>query len=123
MSLINKVSALSLIATSGVLNAQQVQKPNIIHIVMDDVGFDDLGCFGCTDIPTPNIDAFAQQGMKSTDFYAPHGTSTPSRAALLTGRYAPRVNKGKGLYVLFPHSTTGLEDEDEVVHVKAGAIS
>lgn len=92
----------------------EVIKPNIIHIVMDDVGYDDLGCFGAKDIKTPNIDALAQNGMKLTDFYAPHGTSTPSRAALLTGRYAPRVNKGTGLYVLFPHSNTGLEDEDEV---------
>ncbi|MGL5682618.1 MAG: sulfatase family protein [Marinifilaceae bacterium] len=114
MKFINGLSTLSLVATSAALNAQQAKVPNIIHIVMDDVGYDDLGCFGCTDIPTPNIDALAAQGMKFTDFYAPHGTSTPSRAALLTGRYAPRVNKGEGLYVLFPHSTTGLEDEDEV---------
>lgn len=90
------------------------QKPNIIHIIVDDVGYDDLGCFGSKDIRTPNIDALAAQGMKFMDFYAPHGTSTPSRAALLTGRYAPRVNQGKGMQVLFPHSTTGLEDEQEV---------
>ncbi|MGL5729559.1 MAG: sulfatase-like hydrolase/transferase, partial [Bacteroidales bacterium] len=90
------------------------KQPNIIHIVMDDVGYDDLGCFGATDIKTPNIDALAKGGIKLTDFYAPHGTSTPSRAALLTGRYAPRVNDGTGLQVLFPHSTTGLEDEKEV---------
>lgn len=96
------------------LMADEPVHPNIIHIVMDDVGYDDLGCFGCQDIKTPNIDALAAQGMKFTDFYAPHGTSTPSRAALLTGRYSPRVNRGQGLAVLFPHSATGLEDEDEV---------
>ncbi|WP_289055143.1 sulfatase family protein [Carboxylicivirga marina] len=90
------------------------QKPNIIHILADDVGFDDLSCFGSKDISTPNLDALAEQGMKFTNFYAPHGTCTPSRAALLTGRYAPRVNEGKGLYVLYPHSKTGLEDEMEV---------
>ena len=88
--------------------------PNIIHILMDDVGYDDLGCFGSPDIKTPNIDALAQKGMKFNDFYAPHGTCTPSRAALLTGRYAPRVNNGTGLSVLFPHTPNGLEDEDEV---------
>ncbi|MBK3519740.1 sulfatase-like hydrolase/transferase, partial [Carboxylicivirga marina] len=86
-------------------------KPNIIHILADDVGYDDLSCFGSKDIHTPNLDALAEMGMKFTNFYAPHGTCTPSRAALLTGRYAPRVNEGKGLYVLFPHSKTGLEDE------------
>lgn len=103
------------VMSSLTLSAQKETKvPNIIHIVMDDVGYDDLSCFGAKDIKTPNIDALAAQGMKFTDFYAPHGTSTPSRAALLTGRYSPRVNQGQGLYVLFPHSTTGLEDEDEV---------
>ena len=78
------------------------------------MGFDDLSCFGSKDIKTPNIDALADNGMKFTSFYAPHGTSTPSRAALLTGRYAPRVYNGEGLFVLFPHSETGLEDELEI---------
>lgn len=105
----------SLVALSAnSADAQQSKQPNIIHIVMDDVGYDDLSCFGSPDIKTPNIDALAENGMKFTEFYAPHGTSTPSRASLLTGRYAPRVNEGTGLYVLFPHSETGLEDEMEV---------
>ncbi len=90
------------------------KKPNILHIILDDVGYDDLSCYGSKDIKTPYMDALAQAGMRLTDFYAPHGTSTPSRATTLTGRYAPRVNKGKGLSVLFPSSTTGLEDEMEV---------
>ena len=96
------------------LAAQNITKPNIIHILADDVGFDDLSCFGSKDINTPHLDALAGKGMKFTSFYAPHGTCTPSRAALLTGRYAPRVNNGTGLFVLFPHSRTGLEDELEV---------
>ncbi|MCY1718790.1 sulfatase [Prolixibacteraceae bacterium Z1-6] len=98
----------------NLLNAQEKQKPNIIHIIADDVGYDDLSCFGSKDIHTPNLDLLAEQGMKLTQFYAPHGTCTPSRASALTGRYAPRVNNGKGLYVLFPHSKHGLEDELEV---------
>ncbi len=88
-------------------------KPNIIHILADDVGYDDLSCFGAKDISTPNLDALAEKGMKFTSFYAPHGTCTPSRATLLTGRYSPRINNGKGLFVLFPHSKNGLEDELE----------
>lgn len=94
--------------------SQDKKKLNIIHILADDVGYDDLSCFGSKDISTPNLDALAAGGMKFTNFYAPHGTCTPSRAALLTGRYAPRVNNGKGLFVLFPHSKHGLEDELEV---------
>ncbi|WP_052670590.1 sulfatase family protein [Draconibacterium sediminis] len=96
------------------VQAQDAKKPNIIHILADDVGFDDLSCFGSKDINTPNLDKLAAEGMKFTSFYAPHGTCTPSRAATLTGRYAPRVNNGTGLYVLFPHSKHGLEDELEV---------
>lgn len=106
------VFALTAIAFSGI--AQNQSKPNIVHIVADDVGYDDLSCFGSKDIHTPNLDALAESGIKFTSFYAPHGTCTPSRAALLTGRYAPRVNNNTGLYVLFPHSKHGLEDELEV---------
>ena len=103
------------VLSSVTVSAQdEVKRPNIIHILMDDVGYDDLSCFESPDIKTPNIDALAERGMKFTDFYAPHGTSTPSRAALLTGRYAPRVNNGTGLSVLFPHTSNGLEDEEEV---------
>ena len=108
---------LLIIIFPGVLfqaRAQEYQKPNIIHIIADDVGYDDLGCFGAKDIKTPNLDKMASEGMKFTDFYTPHGTCTPSRASVLTGRYACRVNNNTGLYVLFPHSTTGLEDELEV---------
>lgn len=90
------------------------QKPNIIHILADDVGYDDLSCYGSPDINTPNLDNLAAEGMRFTDFYAPHGTCTPSRAAILTGRYAPRVNNGTGLPVLFPDSEIGLDTELEV---------
>ena len=90
------------------------QKPNIIHILADDVGYDDLSCYGSLDIETPNLDAMAASGMLFTNFYAPHGTCTPSRAAILTGRYAPRVNDGTGLPVLFPDSRIGLDTEKEI---------
>lgn len=90
------------------------QKPNIIHILADDVGYDDLSCFGSKDIQTPNLDRMASMGMRFTDFYAPHGTCTPTRAAILTGRYAPRVNNGTGLPVLFPDSDIGLDTKLEI---------
>ena len=95
--------------------AQEIKyRPNIIHILADDVGYDDIGCFGSKDIKTPNIDRMAAGGMMFTDFYAPHGTCTPTRAAILTGRYAPRVNNGSGLPVLFPDSEIGLDTELEI---------
>jgi len=103
-----------LLATATQLEAQENRKPNIIHIIADDVGYDDLSCFGSKDINTPNLDQLASEGMKFTSFYTPHGTCTPSRASVITGRYAPRVNNGTGLFVLFPHSENGLEDELEV---------
>ena len=108
------VTILLFLITSVQLYAQQPQKTNIIHIIADDLGYDDISCFGAKDIDTPNLDKLASEGMKFTNFYTPHGTCTPSRASLLTGRYACRVNNNTGLYVLFPHSKKGLEDELEV---------
>ena len=113
MKYISVIIILSLF--SGISFGQDAsKKPNIIHILADDVGYDDIGCFGSADIKTPNLDRMASMGMKFTDFYAPHGTCTPTRAAILTGRYAPRVNNGTGLPVLFPDSDIGLDTRLEV---------
>ncbi|KAF0190380.1 MAG: Steryl-sulfatase [Gammaproteobacteria bacterium] len=65
--------------------------PNVIVILADDLGYQDLGVFGAPDIYTPNLDRMAQEGVRFTDFYA-HVTCGPSRAALMTGSYAPRAN-------------------------------
>lgn len=62
------------------------KKPNIIHIVADDLGWKDVGFNGCTDIKTPNIDALATSGAKLSQFYV-QPMCTPTRAALMTGRY------------------------------------
>jgi arylsulfatase A-like enzyme len=61
-------------------------KPNIVHIVADDLGWKDVGFNGCTDIKTPNLDALAAGGAKFTQFYV-QPMCTPTRAALMTGRY------------------------------------
>lgn len=66
-------------------NAAQA-KPNIIHIVADDLGWKDVGFNGCTDIKTPNLDKLAADGAKFTQFYV-QPMCTPTRAALMTGRY------------------------------------
>ncbi len=100
----------SLIATTVTLNA--AERPNIIHIIGDDVGFDDFSCFGSKTFKTPNMDRFAQKGTMFTDFYAPAATCTPSRAAVLTGRYSFRVFGGNA--VLFPSSKKGMTPKYDV---------
>ncbi|MDP6045829.1 MAG: arylsulfatase [Phycisphaerae bacterium] len=70
-----------------------VRKPNIVLINADDLGFGDLGCYGATKVKTPNIDRLAKQGRMFTDAHSASAVCTPSRYALLTGRY-PFRNKG-----------------------------
>lgn len=63
-------------------------KPNILFILIDDMGWMDLGCQGNKNLKTPNIDRFASEGMRFTDAYAPAPVCSPTRAALMTG-YSP----------------------------------
>jgi arylsulfatase A-like enzyme len=71
------------------------QKPNIVIIYLDDLGYGDLSSYGATEIKTPNIDALANGGIKFTNGYASSATCTPSRYALLTGMYPWRNKKAK----------------------------
>lgn len=68
-------------------------KPNVIIIYADDLGYGDLSCYGATDIRTPNIDRLASEGLRFTNAHATASTCTPSRFSILTGEYAFR-NKG-----------------------------
>ena len=65
--------------------------PNIVFIVIDDLGVADLGCTGSTYYETPNIDKLASQGMLFTDAYAASPNCAPSRAAMMSGMYSPRT--------------------------------
>lgn len=67
--------------------AQEAQKPNIIYIMCDDMGYGDLGCYGQKYISTPNLDKMAAEGMLFTDAYAGSPVSAPSRASLMTGQH------------------------------------
>ena len=79
------MGALALLGAAAPANAADT-KPNIVYIVADDLGWKDVGFNGCADIKTPNIDKLAETGAKFTQFYA-QPMCTPTRAALLTGRY------------------------------------
>lgn len=80
--------------------------PNIIVILADDLGYGDLGCDGGTIIRTPNLDRMAAEGTRLSDFYASANVCTPSRAGLLTGRYAIRL--GLAEQVIQASETRGL---------------
>jgi arylsulfatase A-like enzyme len=69
----------------------RVSKPNIILILMDDFGYADCGAYGAKDIQTPNIDRLAREGVRMTDFYSNAPVCTPTRCALMTGRWQQRI--------------------------------
>ena len=72
-------------------SSKNKQRPNIILIMTDDLGYGDVGCYGCSDIRTPAIDGLAADGVRFTTFYSNAPECTPTRTALLTGRYQHRV--------------------------------
>lgn len=75
---------------------QKIEKPNIVIIYADDLGYGDVSCYGATKISTPNIDNLAKKGILFTNAHCTSATSTPSRYSMLTGEYAWR-QKGTGI--------------------------
>src|ERR1700680_2786751 len=90
------------------LSAAQTRPPNIVFILADDLGYGDLGCYGGA-IRTPHLDGMAREGMRFAHYYSANPVCSPSRAALLTGRYPTRVGVPR---VLFPTSQDGLPDSE-----------
>ena len=84
----------SLLAAVAISSAAEPVRPNILLIVADDLGYEDLGCQGQREVRTPNLDRLAAGGIRLTDFYVTWPACTPSRGSILTGRY-PHAN---GLY-------------------------
>ncbi|WP_416866566.1 MAG: sulfatase [Imperialibacter sp.] len=93
--------------------------PNFVVIFADDMGYGDLGVYGHPTIKTPNLDKMAYEGQKWTNFYVAANVCTPSRACLLTGRYAVRNGMTSNKrWVLFPDSDGGLP-QTEITIAKA----
>jgi arylsulfatase A-like enzyme len=87
--------------------AKKPTKPNVVLIVTDDVGYGDFGAYGARDVKTPNVDRLARDGVRLTDFYAAP-QCTPTRAALMTGRYQQRVRLERALATVGPSLEAGL---------------
>lgn len=83
---------LFLITCNNASSDQKINKPNIIYVLTDDLGWRDLSCYGSTFYETPNIDHLAQQGIRFTDAYAPSGVCSPSRASIMTGKTPARLH-------------------------------
>ncbi|MDB6007135.1 MAG: N-acetylgalactosamine-6-sulfatase, partial [Prosthecobacter sp.] len=86
-------------------------RPNILLVLDDDLGYGDLGCYGAKDVFTPNLDKFATEGLRFTSCYAAHPNCSPSRTALMTGRTPTRV----GVRDWIP--------EDSPVHMRRSEIT
>jgi arylsulfatase A-like enzyme len=87
---------------------QTARKPNVVLIMMDDLGYGDLGSYGAPDVRTPNVDRFAHEGVRLTDAYANGPVCTPTRAALISGRYQQRVGLEWALTMLPADRELGL---------------
>ena len=70
--------------------AAAAERPNVLIIVGDDMGYSDIGVHGCQDIPTPHLDSLAKNGVRCTSGYVSGPYCSPTRAGLLTGRYQQR---------------------------------
>jgi arylsulfatase A-like enzyme len=89
--------SLPLLALLGFAPLVAAERPNVVIILADDVGYGDLGCYGATAVSTPNLDRLAREGLRFTDAHAPSSVCTPSRYALLTGQYGWRNRAAAGI--------------------------
>lgn len=96
--LLNKIALLfcCLVSLSLLGQSQKRDRPNVIYIYADDLGYGDLSSYGANKIKTPNVDRLAKEGLRFTNAHSTSGTCTPSRYALLTGQY-PWRKEGTGI--------------------------
>lgn len=99
----------------GGAEAVALERPNIVFLLCDNLGYGDVGCYGSTLHRTPHIDQMAREGMRLTNFYSASGVCTPSRASLMTGCYPRRVGLDRtdpDGHVLRPLSPNGLHPDE-----------
>lgn len=89
-------------------------KPNIVLIMADDLGYADIGCYGSDFIKTPHIDALAANGLRFTDYHSNGAVCSPTRAALMTGRYPQRTGV-EGVITVARHREVGLPLEEVTI--------
>jgi arylsulfatase A-like enzyme len=122
-SILFSVSALLLLLVPQVMSAEQAKRPNIIYILADDLGWTDTSAYGSKYYETPNIDRLAADGLKLTRYHNCQNCQ-PTRAALMTGQYAPRT----GVYTVggierFPWQTRPLRPVDNVQQLPKDKIT
>lgn len=88
-------------------------RPNLVFILADDLGYGDLGCYGCEDIRTPHVDGLASDGVQFTECYAAAPVCSPTRAAFLTGCYQQRIDLEDALY--YQEEGRGLPPDGETL--------
>ncbi len=101
-------------AAANACAAESAKKPNFVVILADDLGYGDLGCYGHPTIRTPNLDRMAAEGVRFTDFYVAAEVCTPSRAALLTGRYPIRSGMAHNQFRVLRRESMGYLPDDEI---------
>lgn len=95
-NLILPLGALALTACNAAAEKQHVERPNVLFIYADDIGYGDLSCYGTAAVKTPNVEALASEGIRFTNAHCGAATSTPSRYGMLTGE-CPWRRKGTGI--------------------------
>ena len=120
MSLVSMALCLLLATAQCAEKSASASAPNIVLVLIDDMGWTDLGCYGSRLYETPNIDSLAERGMRFTNAYAACTVCSPSRAALMTGKYPARLHltdwiaghRPKNPKMLIPAWTKQLELEE-----------
>ncbi len=120
------VSFIFLIGCTTISREKTPEKPNVVLIYIDDLGYGDVSCYGATKMSTPNVDRLAQEGIRFTNGYCSSATCTPSRFSMLTGKYAFRqkdtgIAPGDASMIIDPEHTT-IADIFQKAGYKTGVV-